>query len=408
MINIDKVSRLGIGTYRMTDSIKEHENALLYALDNGINLIDTASNYQFGHSENLIGKVLNKNNRKNTFLISKAGYINGEDIKRFSRLLNSNNTIKINDNFLYSIAPTFIEAQIAASLDRLNTDYLDGFLIHNPEHYFDVANQNQKYLYQHLIESFTFLETLVNKGIIRYYGISSNTLANKEVDLKKIIKDDNNFPNFKLAQFPYNLIENDASLHRNSESLIDFCHINEIKTLANRPLNTTVNGKVLRLADYSGEIQNVNFEAELDLFNELLDLIKNQLEKFGETSEPEDFSPIKFFINNRTKIANPEAVNKAVKLHLIPFLTQLQFLPASKVYFLVSELEKYWVLYSKKYISERVLILKESLIAKGVIIENDERDFSCLACEKYLADGIDHVLVGMRKRSYIDKLLPLL
>ncbi|WP_077399128.1 aldo/keto reductase [Cellulophaga omnivescoria] len=406
MINFNEISKIGIGTYRMTYESQEHINALQYAIESGVNLIDTASNYQFGNSEKLIGDLLKRTKRDKTFIITKAGYINGNDINRFSRILNSLRTIKVNNNFLYSIEPSFLEAQITASLKRLNTDYIDGFLIHNPEHYFDVENHNQKHIYEHLIESCTFLETLVDKGVIRYYGISSNILPTRGIDLKKIINDDNDFPNFKLTQFPYNLVENEANEKNGDESLIDFCKKKAIKTFANRPLNTTYNGKVLRLADYSDEFINVNFETEEVLFNEFLFLIKKQLDKFGETSNPEDFVPIKFFINNRKNIANPEAVNKALNSHLLPFIEQLQF-TEERIKKILNELLNYWILYSKKSITDRSLEMKNTLINKGVLIKNDKRDLSLLACESYLKDDINHVLVGMRNKKYVDNLLSL-
>lgn len=408
MKKLDKISKIGIGTYRMNITNQEHCNALSYAIDNGVCLIDTASNYQFGNSEKLIGSVLNGKKRENTFIITKAGYIQGEDINTFSSILEPLRTIKINKNFLYSIEPSFLETQITTSLKRLNTDYIDGFLIHNPEHYFDVENKNQKFIYQHLSEAFEFLEKLVDKGLIRYYGISSNALPTRGIDLRQILNDDTDFPNFKLAQFPYNLIENEAKdKNVNEQSLVDFCITNGIKTLANRPLNTTLNGKVLRLANYSDEYENVDFNQEQFLFNEFLYKIENQLKKFGEASKPEDFSPIKFFVENRKNIANPEAVNKAVNSHLLPFIQQLQF-KDDKIITIIEELLNYWVLYSKRYITERTIQLKNSLFDKGIFKENDARDFSLVACEKYLNDGIQHILVGMRKKEYIDKLLPLI
>lgn len=409
MIDFNKISRIGIGTYRMNITNKEHLNSLRYAFEQGINLIDTASNYQFGNSERLIGSVLNGKKRENTFIVTKAGYIQGEDINAFSSILNKSRTIRINDNFLYSIDSLFLESQIKASLKRLNTNYLDGFLIHNPEHYFDVQNENQKFIYDHLIESLLFLETLVKKGIIRYYGISSNTLPNHNIDLRRIINENNEFPNFKLTQFPYNLNEKDA-VEKNSEdeSLIDFCKRNEIITFANRPLNTTYKGKVLRLADYSDEYESIDFRREQPLFEEFLHLIKKQLERFGEASLPKDYAPIKFLIENRKKIANPEAVNQIVNLHLIPFLNQLQFSTDDKINIVLKELNNYWILYSKKHITERTLEFKKTLQTEGAFTENDHRDISLMACERYLNDGLDHILVGMRKKKYIDKLLPLI
>lgn len=404
MINPDEISKLGVGTYRMSIDNSEHIAALKYALDQGINIIDTASNYQFGNSEKLIGDVI-KNVRDDVFLISKAGYIQGNDIRTFSSLLNKTKTTKINDNFYYSVDTTFLRKQIEASLSRLNTDYLDGFLIHNPEHFFSLKKDNKKYVYKYIEEACVLLEDLVSEGLIRYYGISSNVLPQGEIDLKRIIKKEY-FQNFKLAQFPYNLIENQATFRKSDMSLVDFCKAREVKTLGNRPLNTRYDGKVIRLADYSDEYSNANFKEEEILFEDFLSKIKSQLEHYGETSPLESFSPIQFFNQNRKKIANPEAVKKAVRSHLLPFVSMLKF-SDSKIEKMVFKLTEYWVLYSKKYITERSKELKEKLKLNGIVKNNDGRKISVIACENYLHKGIDHVLVGMRKKKYVDDLLSL-
>lgn len=397
MIKISDITPIGIGTYRMTLGNIEHQKALKYALENRINLIDTASNYQFGNSEKLIGSIL-KENRKDQFIISKAGYISGPDIKEFSKFLENSRSIKINNNFFYSIEPNFIKKQIENSLKRLNTNYLDGFLIHNPEHYFDIENVNQIDIYAHLRETCSFLEEMVKKGIIRYYGVSSNTMPTNGINLRKILNN-NKFANFKLAQFPYNLIENEAKKPQNNEdSLIQFCKKSNIITIANRPLNTTYNNQVLRLADYTDEYLNVEFEKEEILFKEFLNTIKNQLEKFGETSKPQDFTPISFFIKNRKKIANPEAVIKATNSYLIPFIKQLKFEEKNEIFSIIKKLTNFWILYSKKNITIRTKEIQKKLNL------NEQKDISLTVCETYLKDGIDHVLVGMRKKNYVNKL----
>ena len=51
-----EVSALGFGSYRV-DGRHEHKAALSHALENGINLLDTASNYTDGHSEREIGRA---------------------------------------------------------------------------------------------------------------------------------------------------------------------------------------------------------------------------------------------------------------------------------------------------------------------------------------------------------------
>ena len=49
MILHKNISKIGIGTYKMTNNIINHKEAIEYALEKGINLIDTASNYQNGN-----------------------------------------------------------------------------------------------------------------------------------------------------------------------------------------------------------------------------------------------------------------------------------------------------------------------------------------------------------------------
>ena len=135
MIEFHKVSKIGIGTYRMSFKNKEHINSLHYAIDNNINLIDTSSNYLFGDSEILVGNLFEHIDRHKLFIITKAGYIQWNDLSRFSGNLNDDMTIKINESFYYSISKHFLGFQIKASLKRLKTDYIDGFLLHNPEYY---------------------------------------------------------------------------------------------------------------------------------------------------------------------------------------------------------------------------------------------------------------------------------
>ena len=49
------VSQAGFGCYRVSAGVAHHEKALRRALREGINLIDTSTNYADGGSESLIG-----------------------------------------------------------------------------------------------------------------------------------------------------------------------------------------------------------------------------------------------------------------------------------------------------------------------------------------------------------------
>ncbi|CAB5189621.1 unnamed protein product [Rhizophagus irregularis] len=79
---IEKLSRVGIGMYRMCLGNKLNENVLFKALskETDINVIDTSTNYCDGESESLVGKVLASSNdklssRSEICLATKYGYI---------------------------------------------------------------------------------------------------------------------------------------------------------------------------------------------------------------------------------------------------------------------------------------------------------------------------------------------
>ncbi|PKC12455.1 hypothetical protein RhiirA5_396895 [Rhizophagus irregularis] len=82
MMAIEKLSRVGIGMYRMCLGNKLNENVLFKALskETDINVIDTSTNYCDGESESLVGKVLASSNdklssRSEICLATKYGYI---------------------------------------------------------------------------------------------------------------------------------------------------------------------------------------------------------------------------------------------------------------------------------------------------------------------------------------------
>lgn len=53
------VSRLGFGGYRINRNDDSHKAALEKAIKSGINVIDTSAHFEFGESEEVIGKALN-------------------------------------------------------------------------------------------------------------------------------------------------------------------------------------------------------------------------------------------------------------------------------------------------------------------------------------------------------------
>ena len=87
------VSQLGMGTFRLHPSLKEHALTLKVALQSGINLIDTSSTYTYGGAEELIGTTLQElggeSIRNQYVLVTKAGYIQDVSYRNRSNVIKS-------------------------------------------------------------------------------------------------------------------------------------------------------------------------------------------------------------------------------------------------------------------------------------------------------------------------------
>ncbi len=269
------VSECGFGTYRVHVSIDAHKQALRKALLNGVNLIDTSSNYADGGSEELIGQVLDELlrtesvKREEIVVVSKAGYLQGQNYRLSQELEEQGKPIpelvEISEGLEHCIHPEFLEDQITRSLKRLNLDCIDVFLLHNPEYYMNKAQRSgtnrdkaRDEYYRRIEKAFMHLEIEVQNGRIGCYGISSNTFPAGADDyqftslervhnIAKSISDKNNF---KVIQLPLNLLEHSAASRVNqteNRTVLQYAHEAGIAVLINRPLNAFVNRQLLRL-----------------------------------------------------------------------------------------------------------------------------------------------------------------
>ncbi len=147
-----KVSEIGFGawaiggnahgnSYGPTDD-KASIAAVRKALDHGCNFFDTADVYGHGHSEELLGQTL-KGQREGVIIATKVGGDFYHDPPR----MNFN--------------PDYLEFALEKSCERLGTDYVDLYQLHNPPIQL-VKNRRV----------FESLEKLKKSGRIRHYGIS--------------------------------------------------------------------------------------------------------------------------------------------------------------------------------------------------------------------------------------------
>ncbi len=271
------VSEAGFGTYRIALGNDTHALSLIKAITSGINLIDTSTNYSLGASESLIGEALkaiqHDVKRSDLVIITKIGYVQGpllEEVKsREAKGKGYTDIVHIGDDIAHCIHPEFLKDQLAESLKRMQVEYADGLLLHNPEYFFKdpklskgmPLEEKRDIFYARIKKAFECMEAMVDQGLIRYYGISSNTFpmpadhpefcsAEKCLEIAQSIKQDHHF---MVVQFPFNLVEPEAATELNQEdeslTLIEFAHDNNLIALVNRPLNGIRNGQLIRLSD---------------------------------------------------------------------------------------------------------------------------------------------------------------
>jgi len=194
---------------------------------------------------------------------------------RISKSEDEIEAVKYAKGLWHSIHPDFLEDQITRSLERLGLETIDVYLLHNPEYYMQWAIRDRmpedeaREIYEARIQkAFAYLETEVERGRIKWYGISSNTFVKPEdavdrTSLERIWSSTTPQPppskgggisHFGVVQFPMNLYERGGLLEKNQEkstkSVVEFAREKDLGVLINRPLNAFSNNMLIRLADY--------------------------------------------------------------------------------------------------------------------------------------------------------------
>lgn len=125
-------------------SVQESEllDAIHAALDAGVNFFDTADTYGLGQSERTLAKGLGSR-RRDVVIESKFGVRVG------------------GGKTVYDNSPEYIQQALEESLRRLNTDYIDVYLVHYRDGKTPIADVVGK------------LEELKAAGKLRYYGLSN-------------------------------------------------------------------------------------------------------------------------------------------------------------------------------------------------------------------------------------------
>jgi diketogulonate reductase-like aldo/keto reductase len=221
-LNGKKVSRIGIGTWGMggwlMKSVQDDDieiKAIRYALDKGINFIDTAELYGHGHAEELVKEAIKGYGRDKLFI-----------------------TTKVSPSHL---SRRGIRSAIKASLGRLGLKQVDLYLVHWPRPFLNMK------------EVIGTMEELVDDGSIASFGVSNFGVK----DLKSAI----------AATKKYDILANQINyspIVRECENdVVPFCEKNKISVIAYSPLAKGEVTDFERIKEVAGRIGRTPVQVSL-------------------------------------------------------------------------------------------------------------------------------------------------
>jgi aryl-alcohol dehydrogenase-like predicted oxidoreductase len=177
---------------------------IIRGLDQGINWIDTAAAYGFGHSEEVVGRALAESGKR-PYVFTKASLLN-------------DGTGKV----VHSLKRDSILREANDSLQRLGVDAIDLYQIHWPDPDEDIR------------EGWAALAELKDQGLVRHIGVSNFNVEQLEriADIAPV----------ETLQPPYSLIE------RNVErEILPFTERAGIGVIAYSPMGSgLLTGKMTR------------------------------------------------------------------------------------------------------------------------------------------------------------------
>jgi len=402
------MSNFAFGTYRISDLNALHIEALKEAIDSGITMIDTSSNYMDGGAERAIALAFREyeDNISSIEIVSKYGYIQGSKLENIKKNP-INELVKFSEECYHCISTSFLEEELSESLKRLERDSIDCYLIHNPEYYLldaiskDLDKNNRlDEMYKRIENAFVGLENEIKKGRIKSYGISSNSFSKANSSEEFLPYEDlitlaeraslrvgNKKHSFTTIELPINILETEGL------KCASWAKENGLRVLANRPLNAKYDNKMYRLCDYDESHEYYHH------LNELLQVCDN------DTLRPL-FNLLEQLDESKHKFAWIGYYDSFLYTQIIPHM--------SKTLEVIDEKNRdtmfnFIDLFLKEY--RKMILFECSRNTKSQLKDFfSDSDISLQAYAlKYLlkSDVIDYILVGMRKPSYVNEVFSL-
>ncbi|MDX1933022.1 MAG: aldo/keto reductase [Capsulimonadales bacterium] len=198
-----RVSPLCLGCMNFGDDTSEDDSIRIMhrAIDEGINFFDTADVYGRGRSEEIVGRALSEDGRRDRVFLATKVYNRMDD----------------HDPNAWGSHRYHIVKACEDSLRRLKTDHIDLYQMHRPQPSIPID------------ETLRALDDLVRQGKVRYLGTSTfaawqvveSLWASKELGLNRFI----------CEQPPYNLLD-----RRIERELLPMCRTYGIATIPWAPI----------------------------------------------------------------------------------------------------------------------------------------------------------------------------
>ncbi len=408
------MSNFAFGTYRVSDLNQQHVEALKEAIESGIKLIDTSSNYMDGGAERAIAiamQLVDSDAKREVEIVSKFGYIQGKALVEyktdFAQKSYSKDVVKYSEDCYHCISKEFMHEALNASLKNLEVDCLGCYLLHNPEYYIlDAINKNISKddrldeMYKRIENAFIGLEQEVTKGRILSYGISSNSFSLLDSDDEFLPYEDlltlalnaatiagNEKHSFTTIELPINMLEVDGL------ACAAWAKKNGLRVLANRPLNARDSKKMYRLADYNESRDYYHY------FNELIEFCdKDELRELYNLLEELEATKHKYEWIGSYDIF--------LFTQIVPHIKKsLEIFKPEELENIVNSINLYLIEYRKMVEYECSLRTRKEL--KGLFKESHLLMQECAINFLMKCENVDYILVGMRKPIYVHEILSL-
>jgi aryl-alcohol dehydrogenase-like predicted oxidoreductase len=253
------LSSVGLGTYlgNLDDATDRISKAAFgIAVQNGVNVIDSAINYRAQRSERMIGLALEEGmkggvcERDEIFISTKGGFVPFDGCQPedpadyFTRTFIVPGILNATDLAAgcHAMTPKFLEHQLNQSLTNLNLGAVDLYYVHNPETQLEEVGEPD--FYDRLGDAFEMLERKVKEGKMKMYGTATwngyrvQPAEKGYLSLARVLeaaeKAGGSRHAFKAIQLPYNLAMSEAYVLQNHSelnrkiSVIDFAKRNDI------------------------------------------------------------------------------------------------------------------------------------------------------------------------------------